>query len=48
MASANVNGVKIVGTRFAIIDLPEPGGPIMRMIGVLPELNPEKWANMNL
>src|SRR3981081_4086674 len=30
---------KIVGTRFAIIDLPEPGGPIMRMIGLLSSQN---------
>jgi hypothetical protein len=33
MASASVNGGKIVGTRFVIIDLPEPGAPIIRMFG---------------
>jgi hypothetical protein len=36
MASANVNGGKIVETCFAIIDLPEPGGPIMRVLGPIP------------
>jgi hypothetical protein len=35
MASINVNWGKIVGTRFAIIDLPEPGGPIMRIFRLI-------------
>ena len=33
IASLRVSGGKIVGIRFAIIDFPDPGGPMQRMLG---------------
>ena len=32
IASRSVSGGKIDGIRFAIIDFPEPGGPMQRMM----------------